>query len=82
MTIERDIPNTNEIVSYMHCSKCIAEKPANVSPAEWSRTQAGWTELGLQVWCNRHNCNIVHIDFETVQHPANITACRPLETIQ
>jgi hypothetical protein len=70
----RPIPNTNEIVSYFHCTQCLQERPAGVSPKEWAQVQAGFTPLGLQVWCNRHEANIVHIDFEGVKHPANITA--------
>jgi hypothetical protein len=56
---------------YFHCIQCIDEKPATISPMDWSQTQVGWTALGLQVWCNRHNCNVVHIDFQGQQHPAN-----------
>ena len=43
------------------------------SPQEYVRVQAGWTPLGLQVWCTRHDVNIVHIDFEGVKHAANDT---------
>ena len=65
------IPITNEIVQFMHCSLCIAEKPDDVSPAVWARLEIGWTPWGLQVWCRRHVCNVIHIDFEKQQHPAN-----------
>jgi len=81
----RPISNKLEIKAYLHCGKCIEEWNADChlnttcSPADYSRTQAGWTELGLQVWCNRHNCNVVHIDFEGCKHPANVTAPRPQE---
>lgn len=64
------------ITSYIHCSRCIDEWLASdrsVSPADYSRTQSGFTELGLQVWCNRHNVNVVHIDFQGARHPANMT---------
>jgi hypothetical protein len=58
------IPNSNEITSYMHCANCMGDKPSDISPADWARTQAGFTPIGLQVWCNRCDCNICHIDFE------------------
>lgn len=61
-----------EIQSYLHCGLCIQELPHGVSPKHWSRTQAGWTEQGLQIWCNRHDCNVLHIDFQGQKHPANI----------
>lgn len=72
--------NDNNIVAYLHCSKCLEEMKADpeleaaLSPKEYSKVQVGWTKQGLQVWCNRHECNIVHIDFEGNKHPADTTA--------
>ncbi len=65
------IPLTNEIEMYFHCSLCIAELPDDTSPQEWQRLEMGWTELGFQVWCKRHVCNVMHVDFEGHKHPAN-----------
>ena len=42
--------------------------------SEWGGYDIGWTKLGLQVWCKKHNCNMMHIDFQGQQHPANLTA--------
>lgn len=69
--IERDISSDNCVQLFFHCRECIEELPPGQSPAEWARISAGFTEIGLQVWCNRHDCNIVHIDFQNMQHPAN-----------
>ncbi len=72
--------NENNIVAYLHCGKCLEEMKADpeleaaLSPKEYSKVQVGWTKEGLQVWCNRHECNIVHIDFEGKKHPADLTA--------
>lgn len=71
-TAERDIPATNEIQLFFHCAKCIRELPHGMSPQEYSRTQAGFTKLGIQVWCDRHDANVIHVDFEGIQHPANL----------
>jgi hypothetical protein len=71
------IPNDLQISAYAHCSLCLAERPRNKTPQEWARVQAGFTSIGLQVWCVRHDCNIMHIDFEGQRHPANTT--RPQE---
>ncbi len=60
------IPNKNEIQAFMHCGLCIKEQRSQ-------DIEAGWTRLGFQVWCRTHNCNIVHVDFEGVKHPANTT---------
>lgn len=68
-----EITNGIAIQQYLHCGKCIEELPEGVSPKEYCDTQTGFTPQGLQVWCNRHECNIVHIDFEGQQHPVNTT---------
>jgi hypothetical protein len=44
-----------------------------LNPAEHARLEAGWTALGFQVWCRRHDVNVIHVDFEGAQHPANAT---------
>lgn len=71
--MDRDIPNTNEIKIFFHCGLCVAEKPADQSPREWTSVEVGFTPLGIQVWCKRHECNVCHVDFEGVKHPANKT---------
>ena len=76
------IPNTNEIGSFIHCGLCIEEFQAGASsrddggseaPRDYARLEIGWTKEGLQVWCMRHECNVVHIDFEGQRHPSNDT---------
>ena len=53
----------NSIGAYIHCKKCLEELPQDQSPAEFARTQTGWTKEGLQIWCNRHDLNIAPLDF-------------------
>lgn len=66
----------NHIMSYLHCGQCLnefkegAESTIGHSPQSYASYEFGWTEAGLQVWCKRHDCNVVHIDFEGQQHPA------------
>jgi hypothetical protein len=67
------IENTNEIKQFFHCAKCIGDKPSDVSPREWAQLEVGFTKRGLQVWCKRCECNVLHIDFEGQKHPANTT---------
>jgi hypothetical protein len=80
----RDIPNTTDgIIAYLHCARCVvdfkqhAQATFGESPATYARLNVGWTALGLQVVCVRHDCNVLHIDFEGQPHPANTS--RPLE---
>lgn len=54
----------NEIGSFIHCKKCLSELPPDESPASWARLSVGWTKLGLQVWCERHDINVIHLDFQ------------------
>lgn len=69
----RPVSNERQIDLYLHCAACLAERPPNVSARDWAQTEVGWTQQGLQVWCKRHECNIMHVDFEGRQHPANTT---------
>lgn len=63
-------PEDNNITAYLHCGLCLKELPQGVSPKDWARTSVGWTREGLQVWCIRHEVNILHVNFEGVKHPA------------
>jgi hypothetical protein len=67
---DRMIQTSNEIVLFFHCKRCLAAMPVGQSPSSWSRLSTGFTPLGIQVWCDRHDVNIMHVDFEGLQHPA------------
>lgn len=67
------VDNRLAIRMYLHCVICLEEIPDGMSPQEWTSLEVGWTKEGLQVWCKRHECNVVHIDFEGHQHPADDT---------
>lgn len=69
----RDISSDNCIQSYFHCRRCVLERPKGFTGKKWPQLlEVGFTPIGLQVWCKRHNLNIAHIDFEGQQHPANL----------
>lgn len=59
----------NEIDRFFHCLHCANEwknnKEINTSqsPSDYSRIDVGWTKKGVQIWCKRHDKNIVHLDF-------------------
>lgn len=72
----RPIPNSIGIKSYLHCGHCLLTLPKGKTPREWAELEVGYTELGLQVWCKRHESNVVHIDFEGRTHRANTTSKR------
>jgi hypothetical protein len=62
----------NEIVSFFHCGSCLGKRPKGTSPKDWSKVQVGFTVQGIQVWCNRCELNVCHIDFQGYKHPANL----------
>lgn len=62
---------------FMHCRQCVEALSIRaqatgqpVSPQQYSQLDVGWTPYGLQVWCRRHNVNVLHVDFEGLAHPA------------
>ena len=71
-TPNKNLSCKNKIQMFLHCGLCLSEKPNGVSPKDYARLAVGWTKDGLQVWCNRHNVNVMHVDFEGVKHPANL----------
>ena len=63
-----------KIEQFLHCKLCIDEIKAGASnsPRDYARYQVGWTKQGLQVWCIRHDRNVLHVDFEGISHPATM----------
>ena len=57
------------------CSRCADDvtegRAAAVSMADYMRLDVGFTPKGLQVWCRRHEANVVHIDFEGRELPTD-----------
>jgi hypothetical protein len=74
IVVSRTVPRTDEIHVPFHCARCVAEfqtqQPTGESPRTYARLSVGWTPRGLQVWCVRHNLNVLHVDFEGQRHPA------------
>jgi hypothetical protein len=75
-----DKPRCEEdVLMFLHCRRCVEEwkaealEAAGQSPASYARLSVGWTALGLKVMCHRHGVNIVHVDFEGRQHPADMS---------
>jgi hypothetical protein len=59
-----EIPTTYEVGIPIYCRKCAAEiVNQDITPDEYSEIKVGYTDLGLQIWCKRHACNVIHIYF-------------------
>ena len=58
----------NKIKEPIVCVKCSNEflsgQTDRKSLQEYSKIDVGFTERGLQVWCQRHQLNICHINFD------------------
>ena len=66
---------TKDLSSLLHnieqpivCSRCADDvtegRAGPVSMADYMRLDVGFSPIGVQVWCRRHDANGVHIDFE------------------
>ncbi|MEE8538559.1 MAG: hypothetical protein V3S54_01995 [Woeseiaceae bacterium] len=53
-----------KICTHIHCAMCCEEVPAGESMQDYNWREIGFTDKGIQVWCLRHNCNILHLDFD------------------
>ena len=58
----------NSISHHIVYSKCEAEflagQKGSASLQSYSQLDVGFTDIGLQVWCRRHDGNVAHLDFE------------------
>lgn len=58
----------NYIYRFIHCGMCMDEKPETLSPRDWVNVEVGILRNGdIQVWCIRHEKNIVIFDIENEQ---------------
>lgn len=65
------------IVEVVHCALCVQELETNkipLTPKQYAKVEVGLTPVGLQVWCLRHQVNIVHLDFGGQKLRANTHA--------
>ena len=74
--------DNNNIETFLHCELCYRELKnakteedfsligavAGESQMSYSRFEVGWTNQGFQVWCTRHNTNVIHIDFDNINN--------------
>ena len=62
---------SNNINAFIHCKLCLDEFYSqemvaslhSVSPREYAQIEVGWTKPGFQIWCKRHEVNVMDVDF-------------------
>ncbi len=63
------------------CNACHAEFSAGQTDArslrDYTVLDIGFTDMGLQVWCRRHERNVCHIDFEGRRPQADFRCLEP-----
>ena len=73
----------NHIKEPIVCAACMEEfaqgRSDAASLAEFMRMDIGFTDRGLQVWCRRHDRNIVEINFEGQMPEADFRALIPTD---
>ena len=61
-------PLSKNIDNYLYCSECQREFESGMtdfgSMRDYSKIETGFTDLGFQIWCIRHDRNVCHINFE------------------
>ena len=83
MKAETKTQEESKILSYFHCGKCLEElreddlilhyQPKyredlkSISAQEYSQLSVGATEEGIQIWCDRHDCEVGHIRLKEVK---------------
>jgi len=76
----------NNIKEPIVCSACLDEFAKGQTDAKtigsYLRMDIGFTQRGIQVWCQRHDANIVEIDFAGFQPEADFRALIPKENKQ
>ena len=79
MTSKFDFPIVNldemkgskQTKRYIHCAKCMDERPDNVSPKEYGNYEIGFTEMGIEVWCKRHDELVTYINLYDIWNVIN-----------
>lgn len=59
--VSGSVKEPNAIVRYFHCGRCLRELPQGESPQSYASLECGMTPDGFQVWCKRHNVNVVRV---------------------
>ena len=52
----------NKIQMFIHCKKCLEERGESISPRDYASFEFGYTKKGFQLWCTRHEKNVLAID--------------------
>ncbi len=67
------------------CNRCYREYHAGLTDSkslqQYTILDVGLTDMGIQVWCRRHNVNVVHINFGGKKLVADFRNLQKLNTV-
>ena len=65
------------------CNQCYEDYCAGLTDSkslqQHTMFDVGLTDIGLQVWCRRHDVNVVHVDFGGKQLKADFRSLNKLQ---
>ena len=68
----------NYIYRYIHCGRCLDDIPKGMSPRDYVNNEVGILPNGdIQVWCIRHEMNVVIFDIENHEMYVNVDEYEP-----
>lgn len=75
VTVDGDSRIPNEIKGFYHCKKCIEEatkiaaRAGSASPRHYAKLEFGVTKSGFQLFCVRHEINVMKIEISLEESP-------------
>ena len=71
----------NRITQTVVCAQCAEEFASGATDSaslrDYTVLDVGFTDRGFQVWCRRHDVNVVHIDFDGASLDADFRSLIP-----
>ena len=70
-----------QINQHVICAKCEEDFQAGSTDSsslqDYTKLDVGFTDIGIQVWCRRHDANVVHVNFNGQKLEANFRCLEP-----
>ena len=71
----------NQINQHVICGKCKEEfqvgSTNSSSLQAYTKLDVGFTKIGIQVWCRRHDANVVQVNFDGQKLEADFRCLEP-----
>ena len=73
-----------KITENLVCNQCYEEYRGGLTDSkslqQYTLLDVGLTDIGLQVWCRRHDVNVVHVHFGGKQLKADFRSLKKLQS--